>query len=60
MKASIVITAYNYERYGAECIISCLGQVGFAPYEVIVVDYGSTDMTAAIARSYAPLIKGWF
>ena len=57
MRASILITAHNYEQFVEECILSCLGQKGFDPYEVIVIDDGSTDRTAEIARSYEPDVK---
>jgi glycosyltransferase involved in cell wall biosynthesis len=53
---SIVITAYGYERYVAHCIESCLAQVAAPPFEVIVVDDGSPDATASIARRYEPNI----
>lgn len=49
MKISIIIPAYNCEKYIATCIDSC-GNQGFAPneYEVIVVDDGSKDRTGKI------------
>jgi glycosyltransferase involved in cell wall biosynthesis len=52
VEVSIVITAYNYERYIAECIESCLSQETLIPFEVIVVDDGSTDGTLNIASKY--------
>ena len=48
---SIIIAVYNGERYLAEAIESALAQT-YRPTEVIVVDDGSTDQTANIARSY--------
>ena len=48
---SVVIPAYNAERYLGEAIESVLGQT-YAPVETIVVDDGSGDDTAAVARSY--------
>jgi glycosyltransferase involved in cell wall biosynthesis len=48
---SIIIPVYNYERYVAEAIESALAQT-YADCEVVVVDDGSTDGSAEIARGY--------
>jgi glycosyltransferase involved in cell wall biosynthesis len=48
---SVVIPAYNAERYLGEAIESVLAQT-YEPVETIVVDDGSADRTAEIARSY--------
>lgn len=51
-RLSIVVPVYNVESYLAECLDSVLAQ----PYddlEVILVDDGSTDSSAGIARRYA-------
>jgi glycosyltransferase involved in cell wall biosynthesis len=48
---SVVIPAYNAERFLAETLRSVLAQ-DYDPIEVIVVDDGSTDATAQIARSH--------
>jgi glycosyltransferase involved in cell wall biosynthesis len=53
---SIVIPVFNAERYLAEAIGSALAQSA-PPMEVIVVDDGSTDGSAAIARRFAPAIR---
>lgn len=50
--ASIVVPAYNCERYISECLASLQGQ-GFRDLEVIVVDDGSTDGTAEVVGSFA-------
>ncbi|HVC33964.1 MAG TPA: glycosyltransferase [Chloroflexota bacterium] len=53
MYCSVVIPARNAAQTIAECVLSALSQS--APresYEVVVVDDGSTDATAAIARSH--------
>lgn len=48
---SVMIGAYNAAPYLGEAIESALGQ-GYEPIELIVVDDGSTDDTADVARSY--------
>jgi glycosyltransferase involved in cell wall biosynthesis len=48
---SVVIPTLNAEAFLAEALESVLGQT-YEPVEVIVVDGGSTDDTAAIARRY--------
>lgn len=49
MLVSIVIPAYNAERTLDKCLEACLAQTHHAT-EVIVVDDGSTDRTAPIAK----------
>lgn len=49
---SIVIPCYNQARYLGEAIESALGQT-HSPVEVIVVDDGSSDETARVARSHS-------
>jgi hypothetical protein len=49
---SIIITSYNYEKYVENCIRSCMSQVDYHDYEVIVVDDGSTDSTSEIIEEY--------
>ena len=48
---SVIIPVYNGERYLAEAVRSVLAQ-RYDPMEVIVVDDGSTDGTAAVARRF--------
>lgn len=49
---TVVIPAYNRESCLGEAIESVLAQQADFKYEVIVVDDGSTDRTAEVARSY--------
>jgi glycosyltransferase involved in cell wall biosynthesis len=53
---SVVIPVHNCARYLGEAIESVLTQGGPADVEVIVVDDGSTDDSAAVARSYGPRV----
>ena len=53
---SVIITVYNGERYLRECIESVVGQT-VPPDEVIVVDDGSTDRSAAIAQSFGAVVS---
>jgi hypothetical protein len=50
-RVSVVIAVYNGERYLAEAIRSVLAQQ-FDDLELIVVDDGSTDRSAAIVREF--------
>ncbi len=51
VKVSVIMPAYNSEFYIRESIDSVLAQ-SFTEFELIVVDDGSTDTTAAIVESY--------
>ena len=53
---SVVIPAYNAAAFLREAIESVLAQT-YRPLEVIVVDDGSTDDTAAIAESFGPPVR---
>lgn len=55
-EVSVVIPAYNAEKYLAETIRSVLDQT-YNSYEVIVVDDGSSDGTLEVARSFDSRIK---
>lgn len=50
-RISVVICAYNAERTMDACL-SSLRELRYPNYEVVIVDDGSTDGTAAIAQSY--------
>jgi glycosyltransferase involved in cell wall biosynthesis len=49
---SVLITAYNREKYIEEAIESVLAST-YDNFEIIIVDDGSKDNSASIARSYA-------
>jgi glycosyltransferase involved in cell wall biosynthesis len=49
---SIIIPAYNEERYLARCLDAIAVQTE-VPFEVIVVDNNSIDRTAVIAKQYS-------
>lgn len=49
---SIIMPAYNAEKYVAEAIESVLAQ-SHAHFELLVINDGSTDGTAAIARGFS-------
>jgi glycosyltransferase involved in cell wall biosynthesis len=53
---SALILVYNGERYLAEAVESALAQT-YQETEVIVVDNGSTDRSAEIARSFEPQVR---
>ena len=54
LKLSIVIPAYNVEKYIANCIDSCLRQdIPQNEYELVVINDGSSDGTMQIAQAYA-------
>lgn len=49
---SIIIPAYNCERYISRCLNSIISQKSSSSYEVIVVNDGSTDDTEAVIRTF--------
>ena len=51
-KVSVVIPVYNVEKYLGECLDSVLRQT-LNEIEIICVDDGSTDGSAAILQKYA-------
>ncbi len=51
-RVSIVITAHNYGRFLRQCLDSSLGQQFAGPFEVVLVNDGSSDTTGEICREY--------
>jgi len=49
---SIIIPAYNEERYLGRCLDAIAAQIE-KPYEVVVIDNGSADKTAEVAGQYS-------
>lgn len=59
MKVSFIINNFNYGRYVGPAIESALAQ-DFPDCEVIVVDDGSTDESAAVIGGYGDRIRACF
>ena len=53
---SIIIPVFNGERFLREAVESVLAQK-YSPVEIIIVDDGSTDSTATLARSFPETVR---
>ena len=49
---SIIVPVYNVEDYLPECVDSLLAQDTATPYEILLVDDGSTDDSGIICDDY--------
>jgi glycosyltransferase involved in cell wall biosynthesis len=55
---SVLITCYNYGRFLSQCLQSVIAQ-SRPPDEIILVDDGSTDQTAEVARGFPQVRYVW-
>ncbi len=55
-KLSVIIAAYNHEKYVRRTVESILNQT-FCDIEVVAIDDGSTDKTPQILEEFAPDIR---
>lgn len=55
MKISVVIPAFNREKYIVKCLDSIVNQ-SYKPYEIVVIDDASTDNTVALVEEYSNTI----
>src|SRR6185295_9229239 len=55
-KVSVVMTLFNSEPFIGAAIGSVLGQT-YSDYEIVVVDDGSTDGSAAIVKSFGERVR---
>ena len=54
MSLSIVIPAYNVEKYLDDCLLSCVNQdIEPSDYEILIINDGSTDTTLETAQRWA-------
>lgn len=58
LKLSIVIPVYNMERYLPACLDSCLDAQRAGEYEIVAVNDGSTDGSAAVLADYVRRFPG--
>jgi glycosyltransferase involved in cell wall biosynthesis len=54
---SVVVPAYNAEETVGACLRALLAQDAGEPYEVILVDDGSSDRTAEVAGGFGPRVR---
>ena len=56
MRISVIMPAYNAERYVGNALDSVLAQT-LPPHEIVVIDDGSTDGTPAVLETYVRRIR---
>ncbi len=58
VKASVIITCYNLEKYISRAINSCLNQTMFQDdYEIIVIDDNSSDNSWDVITGFGGMVK---
>ena len=50
---SVIVPTLNEEKYLPRCLRSLVNQAWDRPFEILVVDGGSTDQTVRVAKGYA-------
>ena len=55
-RVSVIVPAYNAERFLAATLQSACAST-YRDFEVVVVDDGSSDATAAVAEAFAPTVR---
>lgn len=50
---SVIVPAYNEEKYLSACLSALMKQKNAPPFEIIVVDNNSTDKTRIIAKQFS-------
>ncbi|MEP7356397.1 MAG: glycosyltransferase family A protein, partial [Anaerolineales bacterium] len=55
-RITVIVNSYNSRPYIAEALDSVLAQT-LAPFELLVMDDGSTDGTADVVRAYGPRVQ---
>ncbi len=51
LDVTVIVPTFNRAHYLGECLDALLGQTA-PPRQIIIVDDGSTDDTAAVAQAY--------
>ncbi len=51
-KVSVIVPAYNCEKYISDCIESLINQT-YSDLEILIIDDGSTDKTGSICDDHA-------
>jgi len=58
-RISVIIPVYNCEKYIEEAVQSVIGQT-LKPYEIIIVDDGSTDKSANIVKRFSEKVSYYY
>src|SRR5580765_6982272 len=55
--ASVIILTFNGRRWLSACVDALAAQRGAPPFEIVIVDNGSTDGSAAFVRERWPAVR---